>query len=102
MRLTETMKEANKWLERKPSKFEKALHIVLIVFAAVLFMGGCTKMRTICDLIPSRPSRSAGKIAQQIDLRHKNKSLYVKMDRLAKIIIFTTQKSHSGVQSVSD
>lgn len=43
MRLTETMKEANKWLERKPSKFEKALHIVLIVFAAVLFMGAALR-----------------------------------------------------------
>lgn len=58
-------------------------------------------MRTVCDLRSKRPSRSAGKIAQQIDLRHKNKSLYVKMDRLAKIVI-AIQKSHSGVQSVSD
>lgn len=39
MRLTETMKEANKWLERKPSKFEKILYMMLTIVAATIFMG---------------------------------------------------------------
>lgn len=43
-------------------------------------------VRTIYNLKPKRPSRSAGKFAQKIDLRKYSKDRYVKMDRLAKAI----------------
>lgn len=50
-------------------------------------------MRTICDLRSKRPSRSAGKIAQAIDLRRDDKIKHIKMDRLAKIILSCNKKA---------
>ncbi|WP_196601574.1 hypothetical protein [Pectinatus frisingensis] len=43
MKLTQTMKETNKWLHGEPTAFEKALQIILMIFAATIFMGAMMK-----------------------------------------------------------
>ncbi|WP_196600505.1 hypothetical protein [Pectinatus frisingensis] len=39
MKLTQTMKETNKWLCNEPTTFEKALQIILMIFVVAIFMG---------------------------------------------------------------
>ncbi len=43
MKITKTMQETNKWLSSEPTAFEKALQIILMIFAATIFMGAMLK-----------------------------------------------------------
>lgn len=43
MKITKTMQETNKWLCNEPTATEKALQIILMIFAAVIMMGAMLK-----------------------------------------------------------
>ena len=43
MKLIQTMKETNKWLCDEPTKLEKSIEIVLLIFVAAIFMGAMLK-----------------------------------------------------------
>ncbi|WP_269142099.1 hypothetical protein [Pectinatus frisingensis] len=43
MKITQAMKETNKWLCNESTAFEKALQIILMIFAATIFMGAMLK-----------------------------------------------------------
>lgn len=43
MKITKVIHDTNKWLCNEPTVFEKALQIVLMIFAATIFMGAMMK-----------------------------------------------------------